>query len=196
MPAATTTHATLLARLANPSDRSAWGEFHDRYSELIRGFARRRGLQPADAEDVAQEVLLALTKAMPGFQYDPGKGKFRSYLKTATLRVIFSRNRKKPGPVCIEDIEQFTRTVGADDDVDQAWEAEWRQYHLRLAMRTIEIEFDKVDCEAFRRYAVNRQDARETAAALSMRVDRVYEAKSRIAKRLRELIKQQVQDEG
>ncbi len=64
-----------------------------------------------------------------------------------------------------------------------------------LNMR-FEVEFDKVDCDAFERYAVAEGDSRETAAALNIKVDRVYEAKSRITKRLRQLITQQVQDEG
>ena len=66
MSAQLTTHTTLLARLAKGDDSSAWQEFNDRYGQLIRGFARRRGLQPADCDDVAQEVLLGLSKAMPG----------------------------------------------------------------------------------------------------------------------------------
>ncbi|UCD76032.1 MAG: hypothetical protein JSV91_03740 [Phycisphaerales bacterium] len=57
--------------------------------QFFHGFARRRGLQPADCEEVTQGVSLSLSKAMPDFQYDAGKGKFRPYLKTATLHAIF-----------------------------------------------------------------------------------------------------------
>jgi hypothetical protein len=38
-----TTHASLLARLASGSDPSVWQEFHARYAELIHGFARHPG---------------------------------------------------------------------------------------------------------------------------------------------------------
>ena len=89
------THTSLLARLSDGVDPSAWKEFHDRYSDLILGFAHRYGLQSADRDDVAQEVLLSLSKAMEGFTYDPAKGKFRSYLKTVTLRTIFRILRQK-----------------------------------------------------------------------------------------------------
>lgn len=70
-----TTHATLLARLATGGDE-AWSEFASRYGLLIRGFARRRGLSESDCDDVVQETLLALSKAMPSFKYDPAKGLF------------------------------------------------------------------------------------------------------------------------
>ena len=65
----TATHASLLLRLRDDADGGAWNEFLDRYGELIRGFARRRGLQSADCDDIAQDVLLSLSKALPNFQY-------------------------------------------------------------------------------------------------------------------------------
>jgi RNA polymerase sigma-70 factor (ECF subfamily) len=196
MRAQTTTHTTLLARLAGAENTAAWHEFYERYGELLRGFAQRRRLQPADAEDVVQDVLLSLTKAMPDFRYDPAKGKFRSYLKTATLRAIFKRSHQRHGEVVLGDIEEATRIADAAADVEEAWEAEWRQYHLRIAMRAMELEFKKADLQAFQRYAVEGHDVRETAVALNMSVDGVYQAKSRIMKRLGQLIELQVQDEG
>lgn len=44
-------------------------------ARLLAGFARRRGLQGADCDDLVQDVLMALVKAMPGFRYDPHKGR-------------------------------------------------------------------------------------------------------------------------
>lgn len=191
-----TTHTTLLARLADDRDREAWREFHGRYGELIRGFARRRGLQPADCDDAVQEVLIGLSQAMPTFAYDPAKGKFRSYLKTVTLRAIFKIIRQKQRQVDLEHIEEATRAAENDTAAEEAWEAEWRQYHLRQAMRVIEAEFNEADRRAFQQYAVEGVEAREAAAALGMSVDQVYQAKSRILKRLMQLIEVQVQDEG
>ncbi len=191
-----TTHISLLQRLSNGQDPAAWREFHERYAELIAGFARRRSLQPADCDDVAQEVLLALSKTLPGFHYDPARGKFRSYLKTITLHAIFKRRMARHGEVDLEHLEEATRAACEDEDVEAAWEAEWRQYHARQAMRTIAVEFNDADRQAFQRYAVEGRDARETAEALGLSVDQVYQAKSRIMKRLTELVEQQVGEEG
>ncbi len=74
-----TTHATLLARLADDCDPKAWSEFVDRYGKLIRGFASRYGLQDADCDEVVSEVLAALSRSLPGFRYDPAKGLFRAH---------------------------------------------------------------------------------------------------------------------
>lgn len=193
---AESTHVTLLARLRHGDDRSAWLEFHDRYAELIRGFLRRRGVQPADCDDMLQDVLLAVSKSMPGFTYDPAKGKFRSYLKATTLRTYFRRISQKPAEQRLELIEEATRAACDDQEVEAAWETEWRQHHLRLAMRSIAAEFNESDRRAFQRYAVEGLDARETAEALGLSVEQVYQAKSRIVRRLTELIEQQVREEG
>ncbi len=192
----TSTHATLLHRLSAGQDPAAWREFCDRYSELIQAFARRRGLQSADCDDVVQETLLALSKSMPQFRYEPAKGKFRSYLKTVVLHIIFRRSRQKAGEVPLEEVEAVANRAAADQDTDAQWETEWRQYHLRVAMLTIEAEFNQKDRAAFDAYAVAGRDVRETADALDMSADQVYQAKSRILKRLGRLVEQQTLEEG
>lgn len=192
----TQTHTTLLARLSGGSDAGAWTEFVSRYGELIRGFARRRGQQAADVDDITQEVLTSLTKAMPGFVYDPAKGKFRSYLKTIVVRAIAKRSLQNKRPVSLEEVEHATRAASESPDVDALWEQEWRQYHVRLAMKAIGAEFNEADRTAFELYALQGREARDVAADLSMSVDQVYQAKSRITRRLAQVIQQQVDDEG
>ena len=196
MYAQTTTHATLLARLNDAEDRSAWEEFCERYGELITRFAQREGLQLADCEDVAQDVLMALTRSMPGFEYDPRKGKFRSYLKAATLHAVFRKRHQRHGQVNLEHIAEATRVAVTDATIDESWEAEWRRYHLRQAMRTVEAEFNDTDRQAFHKYAIEGRDARDVAAELGLSLDQVYQAKSRIMKQLARVIECQVEEEG
>lgn len=191
-----TTHASLLARLADGSDHSAWGDFQERYEELIRRFAAGRGLQPADCDDVAQTVLLNLMRAMPGFEYDPAKGSFRGYLKAVTLHAIAKIRRQKGTPPGLTSIGGAGDPGTVDASATAAWEAEWRANHVRRALRLLEVEFKAAELRAFQRYAVNGENACATAAALQLTVNQVYQAKSRITKRLAELIESQVQDEG
>ena len=53
-----TTRLSLLIRLRDTHDRLAWEQFVGLYAPLVYGFARRNGLQDADAADVAQDVGL------------------------------------------------------------------------------------------------------------------------------------------
>lgn len=192
----TATHASLLLRLGDAGDRTAWRDFVDRYGELIKRFSRQRGLQASDVDDVTQDVLASLTRAMPGFRYDPAKGKFRAYLKTVVVRAVAKRSCQKDPAASLERIDEVTRLHLDDSGVEAAWESEWRQHHVRTAMRTIAGEFNAKDLEVFRRYAVGQQDAAAVAESLGMSLDAVYQAKSRIMRRLSALIEEQIAEEG
>ncbi len=187
------THLTLLDRLSAGSDPAAWREFQERYGLLIRGMARRQGLQDADCDEIVQEVLTILSRAMPGFRYDPSKGLFRSYLKTITLRTIYAR---KQGQTAVVGVEGLMEEAIDDDALEASWEMEWRQYHLRRAMHVVDQEFNPTDRAAFAAYAIRGENADETAQNLEMTIDQVYQAKSRILKRLKYLIQTQVHQEG
>ena len=186
-----TTHATLLVRLADGVDPDAWADFQRRYGDLIIGFARRYGLQASDCDDVAQDVLLALSQSMSDFRYDPARGKFRSFLRTLTMRTIFRRLRQKKASGVQYNIEAAESDAAADDQVEALWEDEWQRYHVRQAMARLEADFNEQDRMAFAHYAMQSMSAADTASALDMSVDQVYQAKSRILKRLTELVAEQ-----
>lgn len=189
-----TTHTTLLARLADGQDQPAWREFCDRYGDLIRGYSRRIGVRPNDTEDVLQDTLIELTKSLPKFEYDPAQGKFRNYLRTIVRRAAYRRFRQNssgPPQSSLEDVAD-----PASGEEDAVWEDEWRQHHLRCAMKTIDVEFNEADRTAFRLYVVAQREAAETARELGLSIDQVYQAKSRIVKRLTQLVEQQIGEEG
>jgi RNA polymerase sigma-70 factor (ECF subfamily) len=190
-----TTHASLLARLAEGVDPTAWAEFHDRYRDLIRGFAGRQGLQPADCDDVTQEVLLNLSKSVNRFAYDPAKGKFRSYLRTMVINTIRQRRRQERGGSALCGDEE-DRRCDADPATATAWNEEWQQYHVRRAMQRLVTTVSERDRIAFVRYALEGVSAEQTAREVEASVEQVYQIKSRILKRLRQLIAEQVEEEG
>ena len=53
-----TTHASLLLRLRDGAGTAAWNEFHERYGGLIRGFARRRGLQVGTIDAILAQLCI------------------------------------------------------------------------------------------------------------------------------------------
>lgn len=193
MLAHTATHTTLLARLADSGDAAAWREFQDRYGDLIRGFCYRRGLQAADCEDVQQDVLLSLNRSMGQFRYDPSKGLFRSYLKTVVMNAISRRMCQNPAHA---GLSQVPSAAGEEPGEDAQWELEWRQYHFRRAMQVLEAEFSESDRRAFTMYAVEGRSVPETAATIGISPEAVYQAKSRMLKRLGQVIESQVGEEG
>jgi hypothetical protein len=71
---AASTRPRLLIRVRDPADAEAWGQFVALYGPLIYQFARKQGLQDADAADLTQIVLQAVLDAMKRLDYDPQRG--------------------------------------------------------------------------------------------------------------------------
>src|SRR5436305_1544249 len=74
------TTATVLEKLRDFANRDAWDRFSERFRRPVVSFARGMGLAQSDAEDVAQETLMAFAKAYREGQYDPAKGRLSKFL--------------------------------------------------------------------------------------------------------------------
>ncbi len=71
-PPSENTNAGLLERVRQePIDQAAWETFVAYYGPKIRGWCRQRGLQAADVEDVTQDVLLRLARALTDVHLRP-----------------------------------------------------------------------------------------------------------------------------
>ena len=82
------TSITLLNRIrSDRRDEDAWREFVQRYGIRIYQWCLKRNLQPIDAEDVTQNVLLKLSRHLEQFQYDPSLS-FRGWLRRVTENAI------------------------------------------------------------------------------------------------------------
>ncbi len=187
MPDPDSTRPTLLLRLRNRTDELSWQEFHERYGELLYRYARARGAAAVDAEDIVQEVEMYLFKAMEGFEYDVSKGRFRTYLRTAVVHAMSRKAQKQARQGEILDPKVFDQLATAKEaDQDDRWEHEWRLHRLRWALRAITTEVEPVTLEAFRLHVLVGQPVGEAAAQLGISTASVYQAKSRILKRVKE----------
>lgn len=78
------TRRSLLNRLKDWGDQAGWQEFFDTYWRLVYKVALKAGLTETEAQEVVQETLLEVAKKMPGFNYDPAAGSFKSWLLHTT----------------------------------------------------------------------------------------------------------------
>ena len=91
------TRPSLFIRVRDLSDQAAWQEFVEIYRPLILRLARQKGMQAADADDVAQEVLTAVAKAVEQREHDPKRARFRIWLNCVAENAILNAlTRGKP----------------------------------------------------------------------------------------------------
>jgi RNA polymerase sigma factor (sigma-70 family) len=188
------THASLLSRVRDPANHGAWREFEGLYREMLVRFCTRRGLQLADAEDVVQSVLVNLAKSLPGFIYEPSRGRFRDYVYRCTRNAIFQwaeRPKVKMGALDTHVMETLSRQDAARDAV---WEQEWVGHHYRLAMKAVRWTFEPRSVELFER-SVAGAGVAELALEYGMSVQAVHKVRQRIKARMEELVAEQVREE-
>jgi RNA polymerase sigma factor (sigma-70 family) len=183
------TSASLLARLRQgPPDQAAWADFVRRYGPLILGWCRRWRLQAADAQDVAQTVLLGLAGRMRTFRYDPSRS-FRAYLKTLARYAWcdFVDGCRRPGGGS-GDSEQWRalQAVAAGDDLVRRLDEEFDQELLAEARGLVRQRVEPHTWEAFHLTAVEGLSGAEAAARLGLKVATVFKAKSKVQKLLQE----------
>ncbi len=90
MPASKT--EALLQRLTG-GDPGALGEFYDLYAGLVNGLALRILRNPAEAEDVVQEVFVQVWRQAE--RYDPGRGSAEAWLCTIARSRSLDRLRRR-----------------------------------------------------------------------------------------------------
>jgi RNA polymerase sigma factor (sigma-70 family) len=195
------TRVTLLNRLKDGADADAWHEFVHLYGPVVYGFARKRGLQDADAADLMQEVLRSVARNAVRMEYDPKRGTFRGWLYTVTRNKIYNflngqRNRPR-GTGDSAAQERLDAIADRTDDRDDDWELEYQRRLSAKAMDRVQHEFQANTWKAFWGTVVEGRAAQEVGSELRMTSGSVYMAKSRVLARLREEVQRmQAEAEG
>jgi RNA polymerase sigma-70 factor (ECF subfamily) len=186
------TSPSLLGRLQQDArDEAAWGEFVRRYGAQVLRWCRKWHLQEADAQEVAQNVLLKLADKMRTFQYDPSRS-FRAYLKTLTNYALcdFLESRKRPGAAGAGGSTALERlhTIAARDDLLDGLKAAFDQELVEEAMQRVRPRVEPHTWEAFNLTAIEGLSGAEVAHQLGLKVATVFKARSKVQRMLREEI--------
>ncbi len=185
------TRASLLVRIRDGHDQDAWQQFVQLYAPVVYGFARKRGLQDADAADVMQDVLRSVATAAERLNYDPSRGSFRGWLYTVARNKIFNFLeagwRKYGRGSGDSDVHQrLEELAGPEGGLAESWDEEYERNLAALAMKRVQGEVQPATWQAFWKTAVEGLSPREVGEALGMSAGAVYVARSRVLARLRE----------
>ena len=186
------TRDSLLLRLVDPADHQAWCQFTEIYRPVIYGLARRQGLQEADAQEVAQRVLVSVSGAVGRWTAEPRRARFRTWLHRVARNAIIDQLRSarpdmaEGGTAALDRLQAEADNRLAPEDVD----GEYQRQLFRWAARQIRDEFQRSTWLAFWRTAVDGCSISDVAEELRKSVGAIYIARSRVMQRLREKVRE------
>lgn len=191
------TRRSLLHRLKDWEDHASWQTFFDTYWRLIYNVALKAGLSPVEAEEVVQETVVSVAKAMKDFRYDPARGSFKGWLLQLTgWRITNQFNRRSRhaplGPGSEAEAESLDVAPDEPDeayavpaDLEQLWDAEWEHNLEQAALERVRAQVNPKQFQIFDLYVLQHRPAREVREFLEVSYTEVYLAKHRVGKLIR-----------
>ncbi|MBX3442183.1 MAG: sigma-70 family RNA polymerase sigma factor [Planctomyces sp.] len=181
------TRHSLFVRLSDAADHQAWQEFATIYEPAVYRFARRSGLQHADAAELTQDVLARLSQSLPDWYDGPGRGPFRRWLfAIARSRLIdgWRRSQRRLAALGAPLGGDAIESLAVRDD-GEPFEVELRREMIRASARALRSEFQETTWLAFWKTTIEGLSPQAAAEALGMTPGAVYGARSRVLARLR-----------
>jgi RNA polymerase sigma-70 factor, ECF subfamily len=190
------TRDSLLLRVADPRDFAAWEQFARLYRPVVYGVARKNGLQDADAHDVVQQVMIAVSKALPTWERRDEKTRFRHWLlrvaRNATINMLTRRPMDRGvGGATVVGADQ----AEAESDFDSQIDEEYRRQLFRLAAEQVQARSDETTWRAFAMTTIEGLSIAEVSVKLGRTEAVIYASRSRIMRRLRDAVKK-LEEEG
>lgn len=176
------TRVTLLIRLRNQYDDDSWEEFTSYYGSYVYAVLKGMGVEFSDLDDMNQQILIKLWKNFPDFNYDPGKGSFRSWLCTVIRRTVYNyfRDKKETSKLRTED--------SVKSDVEEIAKKEWMSHIAELAWENISEEFSDSVKQTYVKLS-NGESAENIANEINISKGSVYVYKERVQKALRKEVR-------
>jgi len=186
-----TTSESLLFRLQQHGDaehmsvdESAWETFVELYTPLMFYWARKVGLNQADAADLVQEVLSIVFRRLPDLKYDR-QGSFRGWLRTVTLNKFREQRRKKTLPLATSS-ESLMAQLASVPQAESTWDIDYGRMLLKQAMAQMECDFEPATWQALKAVMSQTSTVDQAAKKFDVSPWTIYSARSRMMRRLRE----------
>ena len=180
---------------ADELDNAHWEQFDALYRPVIRLFLGQKfgSLVAADAEDLAQDVMVKLTESFKKGLYEKAKGRFRRYLAAmvSNCAVNFLRHHQPERWQSLDTIELETLD---DPSLNRAYDQLERQWHEALYQRMTQLYFtqfahdptDRAVWDAYRR----GESSATTAQCLGKTAEAIRQQRKRILTTLQSLARE------
>jgi RNA polymerase sigma-70 factor (ECF subfamily) len=206
-PSSIRTRPSLLNRLKTGDDADSWREFYEIYGKLVRDFALHAGLADTEADEVVQETAIAMARHVPEFQYDPKKGRFKTWLPNQASWRINDQLKKRnlagrasgpsgagETPALHSDDTRRTATVErvpdlASAELDALFETQWRKNLFDAALERFQPKFSLKQFQIFDLLVLKEWPASDVAQSLGVSLANVYVTKHRVTAALKKTMK-------
>ncbi len=179
-----TTSTRLLLNLLR-GDKLAAEEFAALYLPLLARWAHRRGAQHADADDIAQDIVMRLLRAPSAYNREVGS--FRGYLSVAVRRAVIDSMRKRKQARQAAASDEQLAGVATEDEIEALEEIEHRRVLRKFAEDAVLPTVGLQTQEVYRR-RVNGEKSGLIAKALGIDRNAVYQAYHRVVVEMRRVI--------
>jgi RNA polymerase sigma-70 factor (ECF subfamily) len=183
-----TTSPTLLDRLRNQQDPEAWRLWLRVYEPWLRDWLGRHHFQPADTDDLLQNILVVVSRKLPAFVHNGRPGAFRTWLRSILVTEVrsFLRLRQRQREATDPPDDWLDRLEDPGSEQSRQWDQEHDQQVVRRLLAAIQADFEEPTWEAFRLLVLEDRPAAEVARLTGLTPNAVYVMKSRVLNRLRQ----------
>ena len=180
------TSTTMLKQIAGATEHPRWAEFVAKYRPMLEAFARER-FPGLEADDLIQETLLGVMKALPGYvEREDRKGAFHNFL-TGVLRHKAIDALRKAGRR--QEAEALAETARGPSAAEREAE-EWRKtvYAVALGQLMGNPRLGARSKQIFVRTAMHGEKPQVVADSLGVERGVVDVTKKRMMDRLRDIV--------
>lgn len=173
-------------------DEDAWRCLTELYGPLVYQWCRKGRLREEDAADVLQEVFRSLVINISAFKKSKTSGSFRAWLWAITqnkVRDFFKVQRGKAEAIGGSDAQLRLLSIPVLEPEDEADSAVTATGTLtNQALNIVRGEVKESTWQAFWRSTIDDISPIAVADELGISVESVWQAKSRVLRRVRQLL--------
>lgn len=180
-----------LINLAKSADPAAWETLFRLYSPLVRYWLRKSRIPQLDEDDLVQEVFRSIHSGLARFEKKSATDSFRAWMRTITQNKIRDYLKTQANKPLATGGMTALRLVHEAPDFELADElSEFSEDRLVIheALEIVRREIQPQTFQAFWRATVDGIEPSLVADELGIPLNSVYQAKSRVLRRLRDLL--------
>ena len=181
------TRITLLNEIRATLSSERWDEFFVEYRQLLQKWLISKQIEPADAEDVCQETMVAVINDLPKFEHNGRTGAFRLWLKRILMNRIRRVVQKRISRKEVHNLARLVETL-ADEETELSMDLrkEHDQFVLGQLLSKAESQFPVERVQLFKELVIEELPIEELSARYDMTTGAIRVQQHRILKWLKE----------